>query len=79
MAEQMTKSRYHTTRIAKLEAERDEAHKRVAELEDGLGPCGCGPGRCEQEPEKGAVYYGRLCRVARLLQPKTEPNPSNNL
>lgn len=55
-----------------LLAELRDARARIADLENSMGPCGCEPDRCEQHPEAGAVYYGRLCRTARLLRPAKE-------
>ena len=67
------------SRIAELEAaakaglralSASEAYAKAAE--DELGPCGC-TGECEQLPETGVVYYGRLCARAAALR-KVEPN-----
>jgi hypothetical protein len=48
-----------------LKAKLAKARERISNLEEGIGPCGCDLGACEQYPEIGVVYYGRLCRDSR--------------
>ena len=66
-----------TSEVIRLRSDLAVAQAVIAELSAAIGPCGC-VGGCEQAPQSGPVFYGRLCTAygaMRLRDPAPPPPP----
>jgi hypothetical protein len=59
-------------RCDSLEAALFDAHATIAKLREDIGPCGC-VGGCEQAPQSGPIFYGRLCAAYDTARPLSAP------